>query len=91
MSWSLHCVTGRGRPYDVEEGTSDFPVEQSDRPWRLATGGCAKSSLWSSPESVVSKMEKVGCSVGRPGGPQTRQVGGYIRPVIKSNVQKNKN
>ena len=49
VSWSLHCVTGRGRPYDVEEGTGD-------RPWRLATGGCAKFSSWSSPESVVNNM-----------------------------------
>ena len=49
MSWSLHCVTGRGRPYDVEEGTGD-------RPWRLAMGGCAKFSSWSSPESVVNNI-----------------------------------
>ena len=64
-----------------------------DRPWRLATGGCAVHGQVQNPLLITSmgQMEKVGCSVGRPGGPQTRQVGGYICPDIKSNVQKYRN
>ena len=49
VSWSSHCGTGRGRLPPWKRAT----VRGG---WLVATEGCAKSSLWSSPESVVNNM-----------------------------------